>query len=200
MPVSQPPSSSAIPGKSGGSGPYIAGVVVLGALIIGLIWWKTKSSDGPPPAPSVTVQAPPTNTVQTLDAPPPPPKIEELDAGADGGRVASAGTGGGKGPCGPKCGDGKSSSALESALRSTAGSAQGCYNRALRTSEVSGSMTVSVQVGSNGAVCNASIVNDSVHSNEISSCVLGRFRGRSFPAPQSGCVVVNIPINFTIKQ
>ena len=200
MPVSQPPSSSAIPGKSGGSGPYIAGVVVLGALIIGLIWWKTKSSDGPPPAPSVTVQAPPTNTVQTLDAPPPPPKIDDLDAGADGGKVASTGTGGGKGPCGPKCGDGKSSSALESALRSTAGSAQGCYNRALRTSEVSGSMTVSVQVGSNGAVCNASIVNDSVHSNEISSCVLGRFRGRSFPAPQSGCVVVNIPINFTIKQ
>jgi hypothetical protein len=61
-------------------------------------------------------------------------------------------------------------------------------------------MTVSVQVGSNGSVCSASIVSDSVNSNEISSCVLGRFRGRSFPSPQSGCVVVNIPINFTIKQ
>jgi outer membrane biosynthesis protein TonB len=199
VPVSQPPPSSAIP-KGGGSGPYIAGVVLLGALIIGLVWWKTKGTDGPPPAPTVTVQAPPTNTVQTLDAPPPPPKIDDVDGGATpSAKVAGTGLPG-KGPCGPKCGDGKSSSALESALRSTAGSAQGCYNRALRTSEVSGSMTVSVQVGSNGSVCSASIVSDSVNSNEISSCVLGRFRGRSFPSPQSGCVVVNIPINFTIKQ
>jgi hypothetical protein len=30
--------------------------------------------------------------------------------------------------------------------------------------------------------------------------VLNRFRGRSFPAPTSGCVVVNIPISFAIKQ
>jgi hypothetical protein len=61
-------------------------------------------------------------------------------------------------------------------------------------------MTVSVQVGSSGAVCGASIANDSVNSGEISSCVLGRFRGRTFPPPESGCVVVNIPIAFTIKQ
>jgi hypothetical protein len=61
-------------------------------------------------------------------------------------------------------------------------------------------MSVSVQVGSNGAVCGASITKDTVGSGEISSCVLGKFRGRSFPAPQSGCVVVNIPIKFEIQQ
>ncbi|MEJ7732810.1 MAG: AgmX/PglI C-terminal domain-containing protein [Polyangiaceae bacterium] len=198
MPESQAPLS--IAGKPGGSGPYIIGVVVLVLLIAGLVWWRAGSDDKPPPP--ITVQAPPPNTVPDLVAPPPPPKIEEPDAGADdaGGKVASTGTGGGKGPCSGKCGDGKSSSALESALRSTASSAQGCYNRALRTSEVSGGMTVSVQVGSSGAVCGASIGNDSVNSGEISSCVLGRFRGRTFPPPESGCVVVNIPIAFTIKQ
>ena len=61
-------------------------------------------------------------------------------------------------------------------------------------------MTVSVQVGSNGTACGTSIVNDSVHSSEVSSCVLGRFRGQSFPPPTSGCVTLNVPINFTVKQ
>lgn len=197
MPESQAPLS--IPGKSGGSGPYLIGVAVLALLIGGLVWWRSRASDMPPPPP-ITVQAPPPNTVPDLVAPPPPPKIDEPDAGAEAGTKPTSTGGTAKGPCGGKCGDGKSSSALESALRSTASSAQGCYNRALRTSEVSGSMTVSVQVGSNGAVCGASIANDSVNSGEISSCVLGRFRGRTFPPPESGCVVVNIPIAFTIKQ
>jgi hypothetical protein len=61
-------------------------------------------------------------------------------------------------------------------------------------------MTVSVQVGLSGQVCNASLTNDSVHSNEITTCVLGRFRGQTFPPPTGGCVTVNIPISFTIKQ
>jgi hypothetical protein len=61
-------------------------------------------------------------------------------------------------------------------------------------------MTVSVQVGPSGSVCNASLAADSVHSSEIASCVLNRFRGQSFPPPSGGCVTVNIPISFTIKQ
>ena len=60
-------------------------------------------------------------------------------------------------------------------------------------------MTVRVQVGPSGSVCSASLTNDSVHSGEISSCVLGRFRGQSFPAPGE-CATVDIPISFTIKQ
>ena len=60
-------------------------------------------------------------------------------------------------------------------------------------------MTVSVQVGPSGQVCSAAITNDSVHSNEISQCVLGRFRSGSFPPPTGGCVTANIPISFTIK-
>ncbi|WP_438016548.1 AgmX/PglI C-terminal domain-containing protein [Sorangium sp. So ce315] len=201
-----PPSSQQIPGKSGNSGLYIAGMVVLAALMAGLLYWKLRPE---PPAPTATPTAAAPIASKPADppplfAPPPPPPVDEVeDAGADAGKVASgaqspAATG--KSPCSGKCGDGASSPALDSAVLGLARSAQGCYNRALRTSEVSGKLTVSVQVASTGAVCSASILNDTVGSNEIASCVLGRFRGKSLPPPQSGCVVVNVPINFTIKQ
>jgi TonB family protein len=203
-PVSQPPPSNAIPGKSGGSAPYVLGVLVLAALIGGLICWKSKDDQGGPKPPDMATAQAATTQPEPVHAPPPPPPIEE-DAGVEdaGGKPANAGTtkgGTGTGGCGGKCGDGQSSPALNSALSSTAQSAQGCYNRALRTSEVSGAMTVSVQVGPQGQVCSANIANDSVGSGEISSCVLGRFRGKSFPPPKSGCVVVNIPISFKLKQ
>lgn len=198
-----PPSSSIIPGKSGGSGPYLIGVVALGALIAGLVFWKKSSAPTTPVATAApTVSVPPKVEPQIVHAPPPPPPIEEVaDAGAepDKGKAAAAPGTTGRSLC-AKCGDGKESAALVSALRGTAQSAQGCYNRALRTSEVSGNMTVSVQVASNGSVCGASIANDTVGSGEIANCVLSRFRGKSFPPPEKGCVVVNIPISFTIRK
>jgi len=168
-----------------------------------LLWWRTKD---PPPAPKppATVTAQQANTQPVpIHAPPPPPPIEE-DAGVEDsgtGKLAATGKAGlpGPGTC-DKCGDGDGSSALDSALRSTAQSAQGCYNRALRKSEVSGSLTVNVQVGSNGQVCGVSIGADTVNSSEVSSCVRGRFQGKSFPPPKKGCVIRAIPISFSIKQ
>jgi len=200
---SLPPPSSKIPGNSGGNAPYILGVVVFVALIGGLICWKVKS--GPSDAPPVTTPQATVKTSEPIDMsppPPPPPKDEDTpDAAASAAPSGTGKSGGGTGSslC-TRCGDGKGSAALSSALHSAAQSVQGCYNRALRNSEVSGSMTVSVQVGANGGVCNASIVNDQVHSSDVASCVLAKFRGRPFPPPESGCVVVNIPISFAIKQ
>src|SRR5262249_47690244 len=154
---------------------------------IGLFFWKKSSTPAATPqATTATATAPPKREEPApLYAPPPPPKIEEVpDAGADAGKTAAKSTAGpaGPGPCGPSC-SGEPTGAPSSALRARAQSAQGCYNRALRTSEVSGSMTVSVQVGPSGQVCSASLANDTVHSSEIASCVLGRFRGQSFPPP-----------------
>ena len=207
MSASQPPPSAQIPGKSNNSGLYLAGIIILALLAVGLFVWKSKQEP-----PTVTTQA---ATVATsvapppppppLYAPPPPPKIEEEpDAGVDAGKqpVAAKGTGAGlpaPGPCGGKC-VGASTPALADKLRGTALSAQGCYNRALRTGEASGSMTVSVQVGPNGSVCSASITNDTVNSGEITSCVLNKFRGAQFPPPDGGCITANIPISFKIKQ
>ena len=202
MPASIPPPSEQIPGKPSGTGLYVAGILVLALLMGGLLYWKTRPEPAPPPAPLAATTPPKPEEPVPLHAPPPPPPIEEVeDAGADA-KAASGPAGSGSAPKGAcaKCGDGEPSSALASAVNGAARSAQGCYNRALRSGEASGRMTVSVQVGSTGAVCSASIVDDSVRSGEISSCVLGRFRGKSFPPPKSGCVVVNVPINFTIKQ
>ena len=214
MSASIPPPSEQIPEKSSDARRYLAGILILGGLMAGLVYWKTRPPEpAPAPTPAVTTPATPVEP-PPLYAPPPPPPIEEVeDAGAGSGSGSGSGSDaavkapsssvGGvapKGPCTGKCGDGEPSAALASAVNATARSAQGCYNRALRSGEASGRMTVSVQVGSTGAVCGASIVDDNVHSSEISSCILGRFRGRSFPPPKSGCVVVNVPINFTLKQ
>lgn len=200
---SQPPPG--IPEKSGG-GLYLIGALVLVGAAAALFFWK-RSPSTPTTPQTVVVTASATakpEAPQMLYAPPPPPKLDdEPDAGADAGAAPTKAAGGpgvpGPGPCGGAC-NGQATPALQSALRGRAQSAQGCYNRALRTSEVSGSLTVSVQVGPSGQVCSASLANDTVHSNEVSSCVLGRFRGQSFPAPSGGCVTVNIPISFTIKQ
>jgi hypothetical protein len=206
----QPPPSQHVPENPSGGGLYLVGALVLVGATVALISWK-QCGDKPTAlqqttAVAASASAPPVPEAPVLlYAPPPPPKDDDdADAGYDAGKVVSVkSTGGpaavGPGPCSGTCG-GTATGALSSALRGRAQSAQGCYNRALRTSEVSGSLTVSVQVGPGGQVCNASLANDSVHSNEIASCVLSRFRGQTFPPPSGGCVTVNIPIAFTIKQ
>jgi hypothetical protein len=187
----------------------VLGILVLGILAVGLFCWKSKQTP-----PTVTPQA--VSAVEIASAapapppprfapPPPPPVEEEPDAGKAVAKGAGpSGTGSaapaGNGLC-SKCTDGQTSGALNAALRARGASVQGCYNRALqKNSDVSGSMTVSVQVGSTGSVCSASIVNDTVHSPDVSTCVLGRFRGQSFPPPTSGCVTIGIPIAFAVKQ
>jgi hypothetical protein len=201
VPETNAPASEQIP-KSGGSGPYILGAIVLLLLMGGLLYWKTSGSTPEAPKPVATQTQAPLQVVEPPPPPPPPPPPVEEDAGVDAGdkKVSGTKTGSGDNGACSKCGEGTPSTALQSALSQAAGGARGCYQRALRTTEASGSMTVSVQVGSQGQVCGASITKDTVGSSDISSCVLGKFRGRSFPPPQSGCVVVNIPISFSIKQ
>jgi TonB family protein len=179
-------------------------MLVLAGAIGGIVYFTRK--DSPPPEPTAKIEPKPPEPVHNAPPPPPPPKLEDLpDAGDDAGDAGktdvkpSAGTGGGGGTC-SKCTEGISSSALNSKMQALAGSAQGCYNRALRTSAASGKITVSVQVGSTGSVCSASISNDTVGSGEISSCVLNRFKTASLPPPEKGCVTIQVPINFKIAE
>lgn len=204
MPNSQPPRGTVppvIPTHGSGGTPYIIASVVLVALIAGVLWFKFRGNTPPPPPPvvpsaSVTQTAPP----PAFDLPPPPP-LETTDAGDEAGVKKPTGGGVGGGFCGSPC-QGTSTAALEAALRGAAGSARGCYERALRTnSMLQGRLTVSVRVGGNGSVCSASIAQDGLHSAEVSSCVLGLFRGRPFPAPGGGsCVDATVPLSFTPQE
>lgn len=206
MSASDPPPPSKIPGTSSNTGLYLAGIIILFLGAVGLFVWKSKSSTPTTTAKEAAVVATSTEPPAPpppIYAPPPPPKLDdEPDAGLDAGKAVAKSSGSGApapGPCGGTC-TGASTPDLQARLRGAAQSAQGCYNRALRTSEASGRLMVSVQVSATGSVCSASITNDEVHSPEISSCVLGKFRSSSFPPPSGGCLTVNIPIAFSIKQ
>jgi len=173
---------------------------VLALIIVFVLYFKLRPQQAPP-APVVVPSAPATTApAPAFDLPPPPP-VEDAGSDADDGgkRVAAGGVSGGL--CNSQCA-GTDNPALSSALRAAAGSARGCYERALRTnSMLQGRLRIGVRVASNGTVCSASLVEDTLHSAEVSGCVLGLFRGKPFPAPSGGsCVDVTIPVSFTPQE
>lgn len=165
----------------------------------GLVGYKLMS--GKDPAPTPPVPSAPTTTVtrpSLVDAPPPPP-TDEVPSAAPSASTAKTAipTGGG---CAASC-SGTASGALSGEVQGRAGRARGCYERALRNnSTLQGKMSVNITVDSSGNVCAASTSGDTVGSPEVSSCVLGMFRGQKLPAPTGGCVQMRIPLNFQPKQ
>lgn len=205
-----PLSSAPMPPKQGGSAQYIVGIVLLLGLSAALLWYRMSSSEEgskPEPKPAATASSEGASGTPVAEfAPPPPPDEEEEKEAAneptpkDKASVAGKGKAraAGPSPCG-KCGSGISTAALNSAVRRQAGMARGCYNRALKRGGAQGSMTVSVSVGSSGAICGVSVVADSVNNGGIRACVVGKFRSASYPKPKEGCVTVNVPISFKMK-
>jgi outer membrane biosynthesis protein TonB len=195
---SAPPSTQEPAGS--GSSTYAIGALVLGALIAGLLYWKCSASDETKPTPPPVTNKPPEPTAPMPEfAPPPPPEEDagtEPDAGRKGPPVSS---GSGGGACG-ECGKGVSNAKLESAVASTAGLARGCYQRALRTGGAEGKLNVRLSIGPDGSVCGANVTNDTLGSPMVSQCVVGKLRSRSYPKPDQGCVVVNVPMNFEMKK
>lgn len=180
---------------------YILGIVVLGGLAVALFASKKCGNEPPPTTPQIATATATQEAPISLNAPPPPPKLDELpDAGDDAGKSATKTTSGGQ--VGAACSNcqGTAPPALQSAVSSAAAAARGCYQRALRNSEVSGKMTVGITIASTGAVCGVNISNDTTGSGEVKSCVVGKFNGRSFPPPSGGCVTVQVPLSFSIVQ
>lgn len=203
MTPSQSPRSSipsTVPKKSSGA-PYVIGIVVLVALIVGLVWFKFSRDKEPPAQPPVIQSVTQNNT------PPPPvfdiPAPPELDAAADAvaDTTKKPAGGGGVTLCSSPC-TGNAPPALRSALSGTASAARGCYERALRTNAMlEGRMMVAVRVASNGNVCSASIAQDSVGSPQVSSCVIGLFSGKRFPPVTGGrCADVQVPLSFKPRE
>ncbi len=197
-PESEPPRFSLIPGRGSNPMPYIMGVVVLAGLSAALLLWPRKPSTAAPVVPAATATATPTVEAISEDAPPPPPEEEESDEEEKEPKRTTKSGVGLKGAC-ADCGKGIPSAGLRKAVASSSSLARGCYNRALRTGGAQGSLTVSVRIGSHGGVCGASISGDSLGNPAISQCVLAKFRGRSYPKPEKGCVVVNVPLAFKMK-
>jgi len=186
--------------KSGGSGPIIIAAILMLLLIGGLIVWKvTGSSDTPKP--QATAATATTSAAPQLDEPPPPPPPPpppEESAKPDDKGPKKVGTG--ASPCSKVC-EGTASAALTSALSGRAGQSRSCYEKALSSnSTLEGTLTVGVKVGPGGVVCGARVVSDGLHDPGVANCVVNRFMTSSFPAPQGGCVEVNVPLRFMPKR
>jgi hypothetical protein len=193
-----------VPNKSG-AGMYVVGALAL-AGGIGAILFFTKGSEPKPEPPKPITTGQPIQAAPPPPPPPPPPPsptAEPTASAASSSDAKADATGkpgaGGPSPC-SACNAGTPSSALNSALAGAAGQARSCYNKALqRDSGAGGQLTVSVRVGPSGQVCGASVSNDTTGGG-ISSCVLQKFQGRTFPPPTQGCATVNIPISFSVKE
>jgi hypothetical protein len=191
-----PPSSSAPPPRSGG-GIYIIAVIALIAAIGTLVIWKLKGGSEAPVAPALP-PPPATNPNLAEPPPPPPPVVEEEVARVDGGpRVATTNNV----ACAVARCTGSSNNAIVTALSARAGAARPCYERALRVnSALQGKLTVNVRVDPQGYVCSASVVEDAIHSVEVSNCVMGMFRSAKFPPPTGGCVDAKVPLSFVPRE
>ncbi len=184
--------------KSSGGLPYILGALVLAA-VGGVAFWLTREEPAPPPpppapAPSASAPAEP-ETPAIRDSIPPPPPVEEV-AEPEPEPAKPASPSKAADLCGGPC-KGSASAGLTSALSARASASRACYERALRGNEtIQGRLVVQVRVDSNGRVCSARVAEDGLGSQEVSSCVLGNFRGVKLPAPTGGCVDVNVPMSF----
>ena len=204
MPVSLPqpssrvPTSSRLPQPPGGNTLYIAAAVVLLMAIVGIVYF-TRQSPTRGPAPAVSVVAGATTPTALVEPPPPPPPMEDLAPAAA--VPTRAATGAGSTQCGAVSCEGTAPIALQQALSGRAASARGCYERALRiNATLAGKITIRVRVDSGGNVCSVVAVNDQIHSNEVTSCLIGMFKSAKVPAAVGGCTDVNIPLSFVPKE
>ncbi len=188
------------PPKSGGSGPIIIAAVLMLLLIGGLIVWKVTGSSEPEKTATPVVAN--TGAAPVLDEPPPPPPPPpppEESAKPDDKAPKKVGSSG-PNPCSQVC-TGTASGALQSALSGRAGQSRSCYEKALSSNAtLEGTLTIGVKVGPGGQVCSARVVADGLHDPGVSNCVVNRFLGASFPAPQGGCAEVNVPLRFMPKR
>jgi hypothetical protein len=198
------PNTSTPPPPKSGSGQFIAAVIVMVLLMGGLVFWKMSGSSGDQaqaPAPLVPVEQTPTvDQVVPPPPPPPPPVASAEDAGAPAAKkVVGAGIGTGCSTCG-KC-TGEPAPSFTATLRARAGQAQRCYEKALAQSEgLSGKLSVNLCVGVGGAVCGASVSNDTLGNPGVAQCVMNIYRATTFPSPKNGCVDAQVPLNFVPEK
>lgn len=171
----------------------VLGVVMLIALGGG-IYWKTRGDEREVVEPAV----PPRADVQSAvpEAAPPSTPAADVEPERPSSLLASAQSSAVPSGCSEPCA-GVWGPEGESALRAKGGQARGCYNRAQRrNTALSGTIRLSVRIGSSGHVCSVKVTEDSLGDPEVTSCVTHMFRAGKFPAPRGGCVEANVPLHF----
>jgi hypothetical protein len=138
---------------------------------------------------------PPSAAPATLTLPPPSP----LSASAAPTLPAPPAAPAPASRCSTAC-TGSAPLALQEALRAAARAGVECYKRTLRTRDVIGRIVVSIKVSESGELCEAGVLHDELGSSDITSCVLTLFRKAPLTPAAGGCVIVNIPISFAIKD
>lgn len=216
--LSTPP--SLVPPPRSGGGLYLAGMLLVGGVIVGLVMWQRSKNEeaslasSASPSARAAASAPTGTAAATVDAklpefaPPALRKDDDVPTASPGSGAAPRASSTAQASSGAAdtasnackaCGSGASNGALNAAIRSRAGTAQGCYQRALRDGGSEGTVTVSVSIGSDGSLCGANVVSDTVNNPAISSCVVSKFRGSAYPKPTEGCVTAQVPITFKVK-
>ena len=186
---------SLVPPTQSRAGRLIVATVAMGLATSALLYWKL--AQGRPAEKTAAVAAPRAIAPSVRhEAPPPPPPPAPTTEKPQPEKTAPAKSSGAPNRCSGAC-TGSASAALQSALRAKAGAARGCYERALRQNEMlQARMTVGLRVGSTGRVCGASVVENGLGDPGVASCVLGLMRSGTLPAPEGGCVDVQVPMSF----
>lgn len=72
-----------------------------------------------------------------------------------------------------------------------------CYEGGLRKNpSLSGELTVKLVIGRDGAVSGVSKLASTVADAEVVSCIVRSFHGLSFPQPEGGIVIVEVPLQL----
>jgi hypothetical protein len=185
--------------SSGGNLKYIIGGValLLGAVVIWLVTQKTAQAPAPPgPA------APPPSAERVNPMAEPDLILEEQkDAGKPVEEAAADK---------PKkavreqrdewdCAGDLARPALQTVIDSNRAQIRSCYERRLKSNNVlAGDLKLKIKVAPSGQVA-ATAVSGTLKDNEVFGCVRNIASKWSFPPPENGCAVVQVPFQFAPK-
>ena len=184
--------------QSGGNLKYIIGgvVLLLGAVGVWLLTQRTAQAPAPPP-------------------PAPPPVAERVNPMAEPELILEEAKDAGKpveeaAEDKPKkvvrevrdewdCQGDLARPALQGVVDSNRTQIRSCYERRLKTNNVlAGDLKLKIRVAPNGHVT-ATSVTGTLRDNEVFGCVRGIASKWTFPPPEKGCAVVQVPFQFAPK-
>jgi hypothetical protein len=184
--------------EGGGGNKVGVGIVIV--LLLGgaaaVLYFATKKEPDKVVTTVTTSSAPSTAPTPTYEL----PAIDlPTDAGDDaGGDAGKSGGGLYINPCSAKC-DGTITPEIKAAVGARANTAKQCYKSAIQDNEtLSGDMSFTLKIGSNGQTCSLAITSDTTGSPKLQQCVRQRL-AVTYPQPKGGCSEITGTLSFKNK-